>query len=71
MNDNPLIAGMESAVRLQQVFIAMSDTKAARNLHNYASTLIDLCQLREQIASAISRGHLQANFYSQLKEWTK
>ena len=72
MNDEgPVMDGMKSALNLQRGFTCMAETKAARALYNYAGAQIELCILREQIASAISRGHLQSNFYGQLKEWTK
>ena len=68
---DPVGESFESALRLQRLFTCMADTKTARALHNYASTQLELCVLREQIASAQSRGHLAPEFYQQLKEWTK
>lgn len=70
-DDDPVRTGMESALRLQRLFTCMAETKAARALHNYAGAQIELCLLREQIASAQSRGHVQPDFYGQLREWTK
>lgn len=69
--DDPVRAGYESSMKLQRLFTCMAETKEARALHNYASARIELCELHQRIASAISRGKLQDDFYSQLREWTK
>ena len=71
LDDASTRLAMESALRLQRLFTCMAETKAARALHNYAGSQIALCELREKIASAQSRGRLTPNFYSQLAEWTK
>lgn len=68
---DPVRAGLEGALNLQRVFTCNAETREARALNNYAGTKLALAELREQIASAINRGHLPPNFYSQLKEWTK
>lgn len=64
-------AGYNSAMQLQQVFTAQAETREARALHNYASSKLERAVLAEQIAMAISRGHLQADFYAKLREWSK
>ena len=71
LDDDPIRIGLESALCLQRLFTCTAETKAARALYNYAGAQIDLCELKESIAIAQNRGHLQSNFYSQLKEWKK
>lgn len=69
--DTVTLKAMDSALNLQRVFTAQAETREARALHNYAASKLAHAELKEQIASAISQGHLPTNFYQQLKEWSK
>lgn len=64
-------AGLGSALNLRAVFLAQAEVREARAQHEHASVKLDRALLKEQIANAVSRGHLSADFYAQLREWTK
>lgn len=64
-------AGLGSALNLRAVFLATAEVREARAQHEHASVKLDRALLKEQIANAISRGHLSSDFYVQLREWSK
>lgn len=63
--------GMDGALNLQRAFLATAEVREARALREHASVKLEHARLLEQIATAISRGHLASDFYTQLREFCK
>lgn len=63
--------GNRSALNLQRLFTVSAEVRAARAAYDHASVKLEYVKLQEQIATAISRGHLPSDFCSQLREWSK
>ena len=49
------VIGLESAFDFQTYMLAQANKKAAYNLYNYASTLLDLEKVRERAAEVASQ----------------
>jgi hypothetical protein len=63
--------GADAAANLSRLYQISAEVREARALRDYAGVKLEHALLREQIASAISRGHLPSDFYNQLREWCK
>jgi hypothetical protein len=63
--------GMDGAVNLQRVFLANAEVRESRAMREHASVKLDRALLLEQIAHAVSRGHLPSDFHRQLEAWSK